>query len=224
MNAHAHRHIHYYVRVIVHLTSPNLPFPCQLWYAVSTCSLLSLLTPIYTTPTVTVPALNIYSPSGRTKSLHIMLYLTYWNRDINTDEKGTRLGYNKTTKDSNGNDTCSKICQNSSEWTNYCYCNTIHLSVVIIFLNIKIVTYGLLIFICIKSMGFNRNHAKFANWWTKNTRFYFSQVDYMNFQIPGNINVKISPCISTVFIIPSMISNEILMLIYWNVINQDYGI
>lgn len=46
----------------------------------------------------------------------------------------------------------------------------------------------------------------------------------MNFQIPGNMNVKISPCISTVFIIPSMISNEILMLIYWNVINQDYGI
>lgn len=42
---------------------------------------------------------------------------------------------------------------------------------------------------------------------------YFSQVDYMNFQIPGNMNVKIFPCISTIFIIPSIISNEILMLI-----------
>lgn len=212
-----HRHIHYYARVIVHLTCPNLPFPCQLWYAVSTCSLLSLLTPIYTTPTVTVPTLNIlYSPSGRMKSLHIMLYLTYkhrWKRDqsrVLTKVQKIAMKMIHVVK-------YARIRQNEQ---------IISTAILFIYLLLSylIVTYGLLIFICIKSMGFNRNHAKFANWWTKNTRFYFSQVDYMNFQIPGNMNVKISPCISTVFIIPSMISNEILMLIYWNVINQDYGI
>lgn len=63
------------------------------------------------------------------KSIHIVLCLTKWNRDIfETSQGGLGYDFNKNTKDRNENDTWSKIRQNEKKSLN---CNMVHLSVVI---------------------------------------------------------------------------------------------
>lgn len=50
------------------------------------------------------------------KSIHIVLCLTKWNRDIfETSQGGLGYDFNKNTKDRNENDTWSKIRQNEKK-------------------------------------------------------------------------------------------------------------